>query len=135
MRFRIPDKDRSISINENSVWPGELAFQRIGSRTIATVPCAGDQMDCALAHIDPSDSVVFSIGDKNITADCNTDSLRSRKLRIFCRTAIAAEPFYSRACDVANHACREVELEDRIAFSQGDQEISGLVEIERTRTT
>ena len=131
VRLGVANVYRAVFIDENAVWPGELAFERIGLGPVAVRPGSGNEMNGGGAAIDSADGVVFGVGQVAVAARGDAQSLGAGKGRVPGGSGVAAKPFLPCAGQAVNAILGETE--DRISFAEGKPKVASLIEIQSAR--
>src|SRR2546427_3636436 len=131
MSFTVTYENRPIAIHENTVGPRQLAFEWIVVRAIAELSGARNCHDGGFLRINHANHIVFRIRQINITVWRDIHALRAGKRGILRRPTVSREAFLSRAGGMVDQRDSEVELQNRVAFTQRHPEITAPVKIER----
>src|SRR5262245_22820228 len=110
MSLAVPDKNRAVRIDKNSVGPGHAAMPRVARRPVTTLAVAGNQFERPALHLDPADTVALGVGQINIGIRPHAQSFWAGQQGRSGRAFLSAESWPARATDVAHQARRQIEF-------------------------
>src|SRR5262245_2915961 len=109
---------KSATVDEDAVWPREFASERIAVRAVAALAGADDGGNHSISQIDPSNDVVFRVGDIESAFGGICDALRSIKFCGQCGAAVARVSHFTCSGKQLELASSDIDFEHSVAFTQ-----------------
>src|SRR5690349_17842813 len=134
MVFAVADEDGPVGIDKYAVRARQPAVERIPVQAVAAFASAGDHFDGLFAGVDAADAVTFGVREIDVAIRRNADSLWPGQCRFLCGTTVSSEPAFSRPGDAMDRACLQVELVNRVPFTQREPCVPVPVKVDRART-
>src|SRR4051812_20226490 len=103
MRFAVGDVQQAGTIDKESMRPRQLALQRIGFGTVATLAAAEHGRDDAAPEVDAANDMVLGVGNKqSAPRRIERQPFRSAKFGGTSRTAVTGVTLLAASRHVVN---------------------------------